>query len=62
MEIQSNKIIDNLIREKGISWIIMMMISYVKMMPREKYIISLQNNLEKTLAEYQNRYKDEQHV
>lgn len=50
-----NKVVE-LLKEKGLAWVLTGMVEYVRMMPREDYIVRLQYNLEKALLEYNQRY------
>lgn len=54
-----NEIVKRLIEEKGMSWLLTAIISYLRIMPREAYIIKLQKNLEKALLEYNSRHENE---
>lgn len=57
--LKMNEIVKKLIEEKGMSWLLTAIISYLRMMPREAYIDKLQKNLEKTLLEYNSRHENE---
>lgn len=54
-----NEIVKRLIEEKGMSWLLTAIISYLRSMPREAYIIKLQKILEKALLEYNSRHENE---
>lgn len=51
--------VHDIVKKRGIKWLLENLISILENQPQEGYIVTLKQNLQTTLDDYNNRYKDE---